>query len=166
MIGGSTNEYILTGLHNGDIYTIFVTSLSQYISSDCVQADMNVGLCKCQILSVLLLLMPITCFMYTGPALLSVSVGPSTATSIILFWNVFSDSVVVSFEVSWQRVAMVTCLDVDEGSMIGAYGSGSIAIMGLEEDSSYIITVTASNRACSVGETVTAVTMEAGERER
>ena len=104
--------------------------------------------------------------MYTGPALLSVSVGPSTATSIILFWNVFSDSVAVSFEVTWQRFAMVTCLDVDEGSMIGAYGSGSIAIMGLEEDSSYIITMTAFNRACSVGETVTGVTMEAGERER
>ena len=45
VIGGSTNDYILTGLHNGDVYTIFVTSLSQYISSDCVQADMNVG-CK------------------------------------------------------------------------------------------------------------------------
>ena len=166
MIGGSTNEYILTGLHNGDVYTVFVTSLSQYISSDCVQADMNVELCKYQILSVLLLLMPISCSMYTGPALLSVSVGSSTPSSIILFWNVLSDSVVVSFEVTWQRVAMVTCLDVDEGSIIGAYGSGSIAIMGLEEDSSYIITMTASNRACSVGETVTGVTMEAGERER
>ena len=104
--------------------------------------------------------------MYTGTAPLSVSARPSTPSSIILFWNVLSDSVVVSFEVTWQRVAMVTCLDVDEGSMIGAYGSGSIAIMGLEEDSSYIITVTASNTACSVGETVTAVTMEAGERER
>ena len=46
VIGGSTNEYILIGLHDWDVYTIFVTSLSQYISSDCVQADMNVGLCK------------------------------------------------------------------------------------------------------------------------
>ena len=101
--------------------------------------------------------------MYTGPASLSVSVGPSTPTSIILFWNVSIDSVVFSFEVSWQKVAMVTCLDVDEGSIIGAYGSGSIAITGLEEDSNYIITMTASNTACSVNDTVTGMTREAGE---
>ena len=45
-------------------------------------------------------------------------------------------------------------------------GSTSYDIMGLEEDSSYTITVTASNSAGSsaVSNTVTAMTLEAGER--
>ena len=45
-------------------------------------------------------------------------------------------------------------------------GSTSYDIMGLEEDSSYTITVTASNSAGSsaVSNTVSAMTLEAGER--
>ena len=45
-------------------------------------------------------------------------------------------------------------------------GSTSYDIMGLEEDSSYTITVTASNSVGSsaVSNTVTAMTLEAGER--
>ena len=43
-------------------------------------------------------------------------------------------------------------------------GSTSYDIMGLEEDSSYTITVTASNSAGSSNDTVTAMTLEAGER--
>ena len=45
-------------------------------------------------------------------------------------------------------------------------GSTSYDIMGLEEDSSYTITVTASNSAGSsaVSNTVTAMSLEAGER--
>ena len=45
-------------------------------------------------------------------------------------------------------------------------GSTSYDIMGLEEDSSYTITVTASNSAGSsaVSNTVTAMTLEAGEK--
>ena len=40
----------------------------------------------------------------------------------------------------------------------------SYEIMGLEEDSSYLITVTASNLAGSSEGTATAMTLEAGER--
>ena len=54
--------------------------------------------------------------------------------------------------------------DMDSTTITG--GSTSYDIMGLEEDSSYTITVTASNSAGSsaVSNTATEMTMEAGER--
>ena len=64
----------------------------------------------------------------------------------------------------WQRDTSGDCSDVDEGSMSITDGSTSYMITGLEEDSSYSITVTATNAAGSseVSDTVTAVTGEAG----
>ena len=58
------------------------------------------------------------------------------------------------------------CPDEDEDSIFLTDGSTSYDIMGLEEDSNYSITVTASNVAGSsaVSNTVTAMTLEAGER--
>ena len=54
----------------------------------------------------------------------------------------------------------------DMNSTIITDGSTSYDIMGLEEDSSYTITVTASNSAGSsaVSNLITAMTLEAGER--
>ena len=63
----------------------------------------------------------------------------------------------------WQRVTSGECPDEDEDSISLTDGSNSYDIMGLEEDSSYSITVTASNPAGStVSNTVTAMTQEAG----
>ena len=53
---------------------------------------------------------------------------------------------------------------IDMDSTTITDGSTSYDIMGLEEDSSYTITVTASNSAGSSEDTVTAMTLEAGER--
>ena len=66
----------------------------------------------------------------------------------------------------WQRDTSVGCSDEDEGSTTITDGSTSYEIMGLEEDSSYSLTVTVANAAGSseVSETVTAMTEEAGER--
>ena len=71
-----------------------------------------------------------------------------------------------SYEVMWQRDTSVGCSDEDEGSTTITDGSTSYEIMGLEEDSSYSLTVTVANAAGSseVSETVTAMTEEAGER--
>ena len=67
----------------------------------------------------------------------------------------------------WQRDTSGECPDEDEGSISLTDGSTSYDIMELEEDSSYSITVTASNAAVSVvSNTVTAMTLEAGERDR
>ena len=71
------------------------------------------------------------------------------ATSIRLSGGVPSDSVADSYEVMWQRDTSVGCPDEDEGSITITDDYISYDIMGLEEDSSYIITVTASNSAGS-----------------
>ena len=86
------------------------------------------------------------------------------ATSIFITLIVPSGSVVDSYEVMWERDTSVGCTDEDEGSatiMTSLYD-----ITGLYEDSSYIITVTASNSAGSSEDSnpVTAMTLEAGER--
>ena len=45
--GGSTDEYVLTGLQNGDTYTISIVATSHsYFSSDNVSIDEEVRLCK------------------------------------------------------------------------------------------------------------------------
>ena len=66
----------------------------------------------------------------------------------------------------WQRDTSGECPDEDEDSISLTDGSTSYDIMGLEEGSSYSITVTASNAAGSaVSNTVTAMTLQAGEIE-
>ena len=67
----------------------------------------------------------------------------------------------------WQRDTSGECSDVGEGSTTLTDDSTlSYIIMGLEEDSSYSITVTATNVAGSsaVSVAVAAMTLEAGER--
>ena len=73
----------------------------------------------------------------------------TTATTISLSWSVPSGSVVDSYEVVWERKTSGECPDEDEGSATITDGSTSYTITGLEEDSSYTITVTATNAAGS-----------------
>ena len=71
-----------------------------------------------------------------------------------------------SYEVTWERDTSGECNDVDGGLTTIIDGSTSYNITGLEEDSSYIITVTATNAAGSaVSVPVTAMTGEAGEEQ-
>ena len=88
--------------------------------------------------------------------------GNTTATSISLSWT-SAGSEVDSYEVMWQRDTSGECPDEDSISLTD--GATSYDIVGLEEGSSYSITVTASNAAGSsaVSNTVTATTLEAGE---
>ena len=72
-----------------------------------------------------------------------------------------------SYEVMWETDDIGGCSggsDMDSTTITD--GSTSYDIMGLEEDSSYTITVTASNSAGSsaVSNLITAMTLEAGER--
>ena len=89
-----------------------------------------------------------------------------TATSISLSWtSAGSDG--VSYVVTWLTDDVGGCSGGnDTGSMNINGGSTSYDIMELEEDSSYMIIVTASNSAGSSADsnTVTAMTMDAGER--
>ena len=94
----------------------------------------------------------------------SVTVSSTNSTTISLSWSVPSGSVVDSYEVVWERDTSGECPDEDEGSATITDGSTSYTITGLEEDSSYTITVTATNAAGSVvSDPVTGMTWEAGE---
>ena len=88
----------------------------------------------------------------------------TTATTISLSWSVPSGSVVDSYEVMWERDTSGECPDEDEGSATITDGSTSYTITGLEEDSSYTITVTATNAVGSaVSHPLTGTTGEAGK---
>ena len=89
-----------------------------------------------------------------------------TTTSITISFSVATGSVVTSYEVMWETDDIGGCSggsDMDSTTITDAI---SYNITELEEDSTYSITVTASNSAGSseVSNTVTAMTMEAGER--
>ena len=92
-----------------------------------------------------------------------VTVDSTAATTISLSWT-SAGSVVDSYEVMWERDTSGECPDEDEGSATITDGSTSYTITGLEEDSSYTITVTVTNAAGSaVSDPVTGMTGEAGE---
>ena len=64
----------------------------------------------------------------------------------------------------WQRDTSGDCSDVPNSGSINR-GSPSYNIIGLEEDSSYTITVAATNAAGSSStDSVTEMTLAAGER--
>ena len=89
-----------------------------------------------------------------------------TATSISILWT-SAGTESVSYVVTWQTGDVGGCSGGnDTGSMNITDGSTSYDITELEEDRSYMIIVTASNSAGSsaVSNTLTAMTMEAGER--
>ena len=77
-------------------------------------------------------------------------------------------SVVTGFVVEWQRDTSVGCSDVNERTISVTGLFSSYIITGLEPGNRYTITVTVSNSAgtAPVSSPVTAMTLEAGERER
>ena len=106
-------------------------------------------------------LMPV--YFTAVPGQPNTNVDSTTATSISVFW--INGSVVDNYGIIWQRDTSAKCPDdEDEGSVSLTGGSTSYDIMGLEEDSSYKITVTASNAAGSSAVMTTAMTLEAGQR--
>ena len=92
----------------------------------------------------------------------NISVDRRTSTSIFLSWRVPSVLGVTSYEVIWQRDTTPECPDdMDEGN--ATISSTVYCVDGLEEDSSYTITVIASNAESSaISNTITAMTGEAG----
>ena len=69
-----------------------------------------------------------------------------------------------SYEVMWQRDTSGECPNEDEGSATITDGSTSYTITELEEYSSYIVTVTASDVSGRITiDPVTGLTTQAGE---
>ena len=87
----------------------------------------------------------------------------TTATTVSLSWTI-AGSVMDGYEVIWARDISGKCSYVDEGSATTTGGSTSHTITGLEEDSNYTITVTATNVVGSAtSDSVTGITGKAGE---
>ena len=97
------------------------------------------------------------------PDQLTVIVEFTGATTISLSWSISNGSVVTSYEVVWQRDTTVGCPYADEGSVTVSAASFDYLINGLEQDSRFTVTVTASNAAGSSQVTVTAMTDDAGK---
>ena len=89
-----------------------------------------------------------------------------STTTISLSWSVPTGSVVTQYLVEWQRDTSVGCTDEDQANTTITDGSTvSYDIPELEENSRYIVTVTASNSAGSSGasNSVNGMTLVAGE---
>ena len=101
-------------------------------------------------------LVNVTIFSNPAPGQPSVTVSSTTATTIALSWSVPTGSVVVSYEVMWEREGIRSNTTITDGST-------SYTIRGLEAEANYTITVTASNGAGStVSDPVTGTTGRAG----
>ena len=160
--GGSTNNSLLTGLLNGESYTVSIVATSQHLFSDAL--TQNVTLSEIYTLSIdRFTIMYALVFSVPVPGQPTISVIVITPTSISISWIISSGSVVDSYEVMWQRDTSGECSDEDEGSTTITGSSTSYDIMGLAGISSYTITVTATNVAGSsaVGSN-TAMTLVAG----
>ena len=93
-----------------------------------------------------------------------VTADSTTATTISLSWT-SGGSEGVSYEVDWQRVTTGDCDDEDEGNATLVGGSmTSYTVTGVQEDSNYTITVTASNSiGDEMSESITGETMTEGD---
>ena len=89
--------------------------------------------------------------------------GSISATSISISWRIPNDSVVENYVLMWERDTSEDCPDMDKNIITLSDVSTSYIITGLEEWSSYTITVTASNAAGSASDSITVMTSEASE---
>ena len=92
-----------------------------------------------------------------------VTVFSTTPTTILLSWT-SSGSVVNRYVIIWERDTSGECAGNDIDMAIILNGSTSYIIYGLEEHSSYTVTVTATNTAgTEISDSVSAITREAGK---
>ena len=149
--GGSTNNQLLTGLLNGDSYTISVVGTSQHFFSDSVTVVQDFPLSE-TLHIVLVYVLVVTVYIILSvpaPDQPSVSVTSITVTSISLSWT-SAGSEVTSSEVMWRvyRGGGSTTTAGDGGTS-GSITSTSYTIEDLESGTIYSITVVATNVAGS-----------------
>ena len=113
-------------------------------------------------MSISLPLKPFLHSQIVSPSSPEISTAAASPTAIIIkFAN--STSTVDEYEVEWERDTSGACLDVDEGNTTIIGTLTNYTITGLEEDSSYTITVTAVNTAGSNISQTIVHTEEAGK---
>ena len=159
--GAGTTQTIISGLTPSTTYSIGVAAVNNDLIGQysTVETALTEGL-YLFFLGLYIYLLILSLSLVAVPVLTS---GIMTATSISLSWT-SGGSEGVSYEVEWQRNTSVGCSDEDQDSTTITDGSTSYIISGLEEDSRYEVTVTASN---TLGEKtsnqITPVTLTAGE---
>ena len=142
---------------------ISIVGTSLHLRSEEVEVDIVICKCRYSCIQTKLNLLNKHCCSQTVPGQPTLVVGFITATIISLSWSVPSGSVADSYEVMWQRDTSGDCPDEDEGSRSITDGSTRYVITGLEEDSSYSITVEAMNSiGTATSNTATGMTQEAG----
>ena len=188
---GNTNTHTLMGLTNGETYTISIVGTSSssgaMLRAPLLVGDVALGKSKTIQCSVHGTNHSVCVWEYIGLCTLVMMVPPLfdmrlcslsvpsaavlndptivTATTITIT-GIVPGSVVTGFEVEWQRDTSVGCSDVNERTISVNGDFTSYTITGLEPGNRYTITVTVSNSAgTAVSNTVTAMTLEAGERE-
>ena len=140
--GGSTDNYLLTGLVVEASYTISIVA-TQQLPSDAVVVEITLSEKKTY--SNMYATFSLCVYIVPAPGQPSVSAVTSiTATSISLSWSVPSGSVVTSSEVMWREASSGTS-EGTSGSLTGT----SYTIDQLESTTDYTITVTVSNTAGS-----------------
>ena len=154
----------LTGLTPSTSYSIEVAAVNEEGDVGLYSGLLTTQTCKLYMINISYMWLPPNLSNVTVLAQPNITVGTTTATSISLSWT-SAGSEVDSYGVMWQRNTSGEYPNEHEDNISLTDGSTSYDIMGLEEDSSYSITVTASNAAGSsaVNNTVTAITLEAGE---
>ena len=140
--GGSTDNYLLTGLVMEASYTISIVA-TQQLPSDAVVVEITLSEEKTY--SNMYATFSVCVYIVSAPDQPSVSAVTSiTATSISLSWSVPSGSVVTSSEVMWREASSGT----SEGTS-GSLTDTSYTIDQLESTTDYNVTVTVSNTAGS-----------------
>ena len=158
--GGSTNECRVTGLVDGGIYTVSIVAISDGFPSESVTKiitlmGVNSGTNIYQMLIKMTSLSD------------NLQVTVKTATSIHLSWP--GAEAVGHYLVEWKTASKgdCSCRSGQGGSSIDD-SSAAYDIVGLEEDSRYIITLKTINSDGSPHEDhslIAVMTLEAGERE-
>ena len=85
----------------------------------------------------------------TAPELTTLSIESTTAMSITLRWSVTSDSLVDRYVVMWEKSKSAVSVTVT----ITDPSATTYTLMGLESETTYSITVTASNNVGSTTST-------------
>ena len=113
----------------------------------------------------ILCIIPIpTSFLISAVALPVISVNYTTSTTIQLSWS-SSGSLVISYEVTWQKYTLGKCLEEHIDNESATVVSTNYTITGLDENRMYTIIVKAINvtDTNAVSVPITAITMEAGD---
>ena len=138
--GDGNTQTIISGLNSSTTYSIEVAAVNNDLIGQysAVETALTEGLYSFPRGYICLLLLSLS---VADPVLTS---GTINSTSISLSWT-SGGSEGVSYEVEWQRDTSVGCPDEDQDNTTITDGSISYTISGLEEDSRYEVTVTASN---------------------